>query len=510
MERGKKAKKLITDAARRTKNFFLHLPLFAKFLVMMTSLILLSYLVLSTALILMLSNHWNKSEVVTLSDSARSNAQYCSRILTACETELDMQNAMVLIYNNIGITAQATDTNMFFCNSNGEIVICNDSFNNGISPTENMLCENHEGCKISDDILSAACDGGYVSEGSTLLRKKAAMAGSPVKIGNDTVAYVFAASTVNHRFEGYRQEVVNVYISSALFAALLSLLAVYVLTDKMTNPLRQMSNATKAYAKGDFSKRVDVKGRDEFADLCNSFNRMATALSVMETSRRSFVANVSHELKTPMTTIDGFINGMLDGTIPLEKRDEYLKIVSDEVQRLSRLVTSMLNLSKIEAGELELKNTDFNLNEMLINCLLTFTQIIEKKNIEIKGLDEIGKTVVRGDSDMIYQVLYNLIDNAVKFTPRDGSIEFSLKTQANGETHFYVENTGGGIPSEEIGRVFERFYKIDKSRSYDTKSAGLGLYLCKTIIEMHGGNIYVQSVEGKYTRFGFVLTKKIN
>jgi signal transduction histidine kinase len=234
---------------------------------------------------------------------------------------------------------------------------------------------------------------------------------------------------------------------------------------------------------------------------------MATALSVLESSRRSFVANVSHELKTPMTTIGGFIDGMLDGTIPPEKHDEYLSIVSGEVKRLSRLVTSMLNLSKIEAGELEIKPTNFDVVQKIVNCMLTLEQEIEKKNITINGFESLNATNVYADRDMLYQVVYNLVDNAVKFTNENGTITVFAGEDKSGKAFVSIENTGEGISSEETGRIFERFYKVDKSRSYDVKSAGLGLYLCKTIIEMHGGTIFAESEKDKFTRFTFTLPK---
>jgi signal transduction histidine kinase len=228
---------------------------------------------------------------------------------------------------------------------------------------------------------------------------------------------------------------------------------------------------------------------------------MATALSVLESSRRSFVANVSHELKTPMTTIGGFIDGMLDGTIPKEQHEEYLHIVSNEVKRLSRLVISMLNLSKIEAGELDLKYSEFDVTQLLLNCMLTFEQEIEKKEIDILGFDSVKPTIVYADKDMIYQVMYNLIDNAVKFTEQNGEITVSVERKLGGNVIISIKNTGEGIDSEEITRIFERFYKVDKSRSYDVKSAGLGLYLCKTIMDMHNGKIYAESEKNSYARF---------
>ena len=223
-----------------------------------------------------------------------------------------------------------------------------------------------------------------------------------------------------------------------------------------------------------------------------------------ERQRREFIANVSHELKTPMTTIGGFIDGILDGTIDSSKSTYYLRIVSDEVKRLSRLVTGMLNMSKIEAGQLKIQPKEFDISAMTFKTMLGFERAIDEKKIEIRGLDKVEPLNICADEDMINQVVYNLIDNAVKFTNEGGYIEVAIKSDSE-KMIFSVKNSGKGISREEAGKVFERFYKTDKSRSYDVKGAGLGLYIVKTIIDMHGGQITVNSEPGEYTQFVFWL-----
>ena len=265
-----------------------------------------------------------------------------------------------------------------------------------------------------------------------------------------------------------------------------------------------MAEATKRYAAGDFSMRVHVDGRNEMADLAGAFNSMARDLASLESARRSFVANVSHELKTPMTTIGGFIDGILDGTIPPDKQSHYLQIVSDEVKRLSRLVVSMLNLSKIEAGKLSLNRAEFDICDMIFRTMLGFEQVIEQKQFSITGLENMESTIISGDRDMLTQVVYNLIDNAVKFTPEGGEIHFDVVHDMQ-KVYISIRNSGKGISSEEIDRVFDQFYKVDKSRSFDVKGAGLGLYIVKSIVEMHGGAIKASSVENQYTEFSFWL-----
>ncbi len=491
---------------KRAENFLKHLPVFARYLIVTTSLILVSYLVLTSALVVFLTNHWTHQKEELLIENVTLNAEYSERILASCTTQEELNSALILICNNLGVSSNAIDADIFFCNTAGDVMLCKEDFTYNYS-VDSKDCIIHGGYHIPDEIIELAEKDVYFSNGKIdgVFNEKTFFAGMPVKVGDTCVGIIFASAPVESSLRGYSHNITRIYLWSAVFAAALTFLAAYAMTAKITNPLRQMSNATKAYAQGDFSKRITVNGHDEMAELCTSFNQMASALSVLESSRRSFVANVSHELKTPMTTIGGFIDGMLDGTIPPERHEEYLKTVSDEVKRLSRLVTSMLNLSKIEAGELELKPQEFDLTSMMIDCTLTFEQEIEKKEITVEGFEEMGIVNVFADRDMLYQVFYNLVDNAVKFTQKGGTISLFAGENAEGKICFAVQNTGDGISSEEIGKIFERFYKVDKSRSYDVKSAGLGLYLCKTIVEMHKGEIFAESVEGQFTRFTVML-----
>ncbi len=493
---------------KRIEGFFTHFPLFAKYLAVMMAMILASYFVLASAITVFLSTRVSNEKEILLTENAKQNAAYCERILEGCTTQEDFNNALVIICNNLGVTSNAIDADVFFCNTKGRVVLCKEDFlyNYSFNGSECML---HKSYNIPSDTMKNVTRGYFFSNSKVpgLYSEKTFLAGAPVRVNGVVVGAIFAATPFESSLKEYAGRIMSLFLSSAIFAVALSFLVVYAFTAKLTNPLRQMSSATKAYAQGDFSKRVIVRGSDEFAELCQSFNRMASALSVLESSRRSFVANVSHELKTPMTTIGGFIDGILDGTIPPEKHSEYLQIVSNEVKRLSRLVTSMLNLSKIEAGELEPKHTEFDVSALIIDCLLSFDQEIEKKNIEITGLDEIDSVKLVADRDMIHQVVYNLVDNAVKFTNENGEISVLAGENDKKQSYIVIQNTGEGVSPEEIGKIFERFYKVDKSRSYDVKSAGLGLYLCKTIVELHNGQIYAESTEGQFTRFTIIFDK---
>jgi len=264
-----------------------------------------------------------------------------------------------------------------------------------------------------------------------------------------------------------------------------------------------MADATRAFANGDFSVRVPVEGVDEIGVLAASINEMATSLAELEMSSRSFTANVSHELKTPMTTIGGFVDGILDGTIPEEKHRHYLTIVSEEIKRLSRLVKAMLQLAKIEAGERQIIANQFDIHDTVIQTVFAFEQVIESKDLEIRGLD-VDKIMVEADEDLIHQVVYNLVDNAVKFTNQGGYIEFEF----NGDDkmiYVAVRNSGDGIPENELNKLFDRFYKTDRSRSLDKNGVGLGLYIVRTVIGLHGGEIRARSKQGEFTEFEFSI-----
>lgn len=294
------------------------------------------------------------------------------------------------------------------------------------------------------------------------------------------------------------------FLAAAITTMLLSLVFIYVLSYHLSQPLRQMSNAAKKFAVGDFSARVNVSSQDEVGELALAFNHMADSLTASEGMRRSFIANVSHELKTPMTTIAGFVDGILDGTIPPERHRHYMNIVSMEVKRLSRLVQSMLSLSRIDNGELKLNCREFEMFSVIVNVLAGFEQKISAKNIEIKGLEDFVSLKVNADPDLMHQVIYNLIENAVKFTNENGFISFSA-IETKYDITVAIENSGPGIPPEDIRYVFDRFYKTDKSRSVDKKGMGLGLFITKSIMRLHSGYIYVESEPDKYTRFTFKL-----
>ena len=329
----------------------------------------------------------------------------------------------------------------------------------------------------------------------------------------NTVGYVLVVSTAES-WSNLMDSTVRSVMVAAIWVFLAAVIAIYFITERTVAPLRDMSRAVKRMAVGQYDVRVRVKGSDEVAELALAFNQMAESLENLESMRNSFVANVSHDLRTPMTTISGFIDGILDGVIPDDQREHYLKIVSDEVRRLSRLVTALLDVSRLQAGDRKFDMKPFDVCEMGRMILISFEQKIVEKGLDVEFECDEDNMFVLADQDAIHQILYNICDNAVKFSAEGGKLRMSF-TWSAGETGrsrkalVKVYNEGQGIPTEDLPFVFERFYKSDKSRGLDKSGVGLGMFISKTIIEAHGETISVASDYGKNCEFTFTLARSI-
>ncbi|MBQ7921682.1 MAG: HAMP domain-containing histidine kinase [Clostridia bacterium] len=299
---------------------------------------------------------------------------------------------------------------------------------------------------------------------------------------------------------------IKTIIMSTLWLMLAALIAVYLISEKLVSPLRAMSKAAKAFASGHFDVRVPVHGNDEVAELAEAFNNMAGSLEHSEEMRRLFLANVSHDLRTPMTTISGFIDGILDGAIPPEKHSYYLEVIAGEVRRLSRLVSSLLDITRIQAGERKFNMTAFDICEQAREIIIASEQRLEAKNLDVVFDADADNMFVSADRDAIHQILYNICDNAIKFSREGGRYEIGIHEKA-GKIIVSVYNDGDGIMSEDLPFVFDRFYKSDKSRGLDKTGVGLGLYIARTIIDAHQEKIWAESEYGKWCRFSFTLPR---
>lgn len=294
-------------------------------------------------------------------------------------------------------------------------------------------------------------------------------------------------------------------INSSAWVMLAAVIAVYFITERIIHPLRNMTSAAKKFAKGDFSTRVTVYGEDEVAELGNAFNNMAESLENLEKMRASFLASISHDLRTPMTTISGFIDGINSGAIPPEKHEYYLGVISAEVHRLSRLVSTLLDVSRLESGDRKFNFTDFDIAELSRIILISFEQKIDDKKLDVEFESDNSSMFVNADKDAIHQVIYNLCHNAIKFSKEGGKFRIRISRTAERKILVSVFDEGEVISKEDQSMIFERFYKTDKSRGIDKSGVGLGLYISKTIVEAHGEKINVESREGYGTEFYFTL-----
>ena len=448
------------------------------------------------------NSYWEREKKNSLID----NVTRVSSIVEASSrrSTLLQDGSVYSEYDLFGLTlntiSESIDADIFIVDNTGECLYC----------TEGTDCVHHASA-LPSYVLANTASGEFFESGTLdgYYADGYYTAGVPIlsSDGGSILAFCYASSHSTFVTE-FPVTFMKIFLAAAAITLVIVIIFVASMSYSMVRPLRQMSSAAKKFAVGDFSVRLKVTADDEIGELANAMNYMADSLSSSEGMRRTFIANVSHELKTPMTTIAGFIDGMLDGTIPQARQRYYMTIVSNEVKRLSRLVTSMLSLSRIDNGELKIHPAVFDLFSTIVSILSGFEQKIRERKLEITGLGDFRSIKVFADPDLMYQVIYNLIENAVKFTNEHGTINFAVE-ETRYDISVMITNTGAGIPPEDIRFIFDRFYKTDKSRSVDKRGMGLGLYIAKTIMRLHGGDIYVESKVDEFTRFTFRLPSEI-
>lgn len=399
---------------------------------------------------------------------------------------------------NLAVAARASDNDIVICNSEGVVCIC----------MERSNCE-HLGKRLDSDTVDTLFQGekAKLNKAVSTLYGDERMASAIAVLNNDgSRLCIVVVSVQKAAITALTEKMLRVFLLAALLILVAALLAIPIFTRREARPIQEMAAAARQIAHGNLDVRVPTGNEnEELEELAVAFNNMTLALKNSETIRNEFVANISHELKTPMTTIAGYLDGMLDGTIPPEKYRYYMELVSTEARRLSRLVRSMLDISRLrDQGIPADQKTNFDICEAAGQALLCFEQRINQKklNVEIDMPDE-GLTI-HAAQDSVTQVLYNLIDNAVKFVNEGGTLSVRIRRNGN-SAMISVGNTGKTIPSEELPLVFDRFHKIDKSRSNDRDGWGLGLYIVKTIVLAHGEDVYVTSQDGK-TEFTFSMS----
>ena len=458
------------------------------------TILVLTLLVLGTAFQTLVKGYLEESAISDL----RSDARVIARLAAAYSMDDSLSSQEFLL--NLDVASQVSDADAVICDARGRVILCSDAL---------MGCE-HQGLTINESYLNKVIkNNGDTATGviQGLYKDTRYVVSVPILNDSGTVTSGIVIVSMPTASTGtVLQRIFRMFLYAALMVVILAVMATSIFARSISQPLRKLSLAANDFGHGNLDARVHLpKGHsDEVKDLALSFNNMASALQKSEYQRQEFVANVSHELKTPMTTIAGYVDGILDGTIPPDKQDYYLQIVSDETKRLNRLVRSMLDISRLqENGIPEDKKIHFDLEECAGRVLITFEQKITAKEIEVEVDMPLHPVYTLAMEDAITQVIYNLIDNAVKFCPQKGTLGLKIR-EGGGKAYVSVSNTGQTIPPEELPLLFDRFHKLDKSRTQNRDGWGLGLYIVKTIICSHGENIRVTSRDGK-TEFTFTM-----
>ncbi len=467
---------------------------FSRFLYPGAIILLSALLLVGTAFQFLVRNHMDDQAI----EGLKNDAVTISSLASAYYTEDALSDHDFLV--NLSVISHVTDADAVICNRLGQLVLCSDS---------PLGCE-HQSLVIDQKYLQQVLDTGcVVSTGviQGLYPDSRYVVSLPILDQQDQPVGIVIVSSPMTQTMALLNRMSDIFIFVSVLVVLVAVVLMTILARQQTNPLRELANVARDFGHGKLEARVRVSENhpEELQELELAFNNMASSLQKSEYQRQEFVANVSHELKTPMTTISGMVDGMLDGTIPKEKHSQYMQLVSDETKRLSRLVRSMLDISRLQdqGGIPEESKTRFDLCECCGRTLLSFEQKINEKNINVDADLPEYPIYTFANQDYMVQVVYNLLDNAVKFCPVGGVLGLQIRVGSN-KAYVTVSNDGNTIPAEELPLLFDRFHKIDKSRSQNRDGWGLGLYIVKTIVCSHGENISVSSQNGK-TEFTFTM-----
>ena len=468
---------------------------FSRLFTTLVSILLVAMILIGVSFGWLLNRHLTRQTISSL----QNDAQVIAQLVQASYSDRSFSDQDFYVALTVAVAVSGSDA--VICDASGSLILC------GKSP---MGCE-HVGLQLEQTYLDKVfAENGCVDTGiiQGLYEERRYVVSQPVydNLTNRPLALVMVSAPIDMALTMLSQTS-ETFLVIAILIIVLSVILLVVFLRRQSRPLRAMAAAARSFGHGNFGTRVqaDKHHTEEMQELALAFNNMAASLEKGERHRQEFVANVSHELKTPMTTIAGYVDGILDGTIPPEKGRQYLTLVSSETKRLNRLVRSMLDISRLreQGGYPEESKTQFDLSELAGQVLISFEQKINDKQLDVQVDLPDHSVFTHANQDAITQVVYNLVDNAVKFCPEGGVLGLTIR-EGSGKLYLSISNTGETIPPEELSLLFERFHKLDKSRSQNRDSWGLGLYIVKTIVDSHEENISVTSIEGK-TTFTFTL-----
>ena len=461
----------------------------------MVGMVLLSFLMLGASFATLSYQYTIREKKDTLERNAKYIAEFTSDSLNT-GGELVWQTGAFQSYLNS--VAQVSDTRIMVATPEGVVVYATSSGDALPGLQYASLPQ-----QTVDDIQRGTCTGMTTLDG--MYDEARYLVGLPITSATGHLQGLVLVSSSASNISGVWHDLFGILLMTTLAVVLIAAIISSVTSMHQSQPIKEVAAAARQFGLGQLDVRVDVGNRrDEVGELAEAFNAMAESLAVSEQRRTEFIANVSHELKTPMTTIAGFADGILDGTIPRSEERHYLEIISSETRRLSRLVRSMLDLSRLQSDE-RAAQQQFDISETLVRTLVALESKVNAKTLEVDAQVPDEPVPVWGDQDAITQVCYNLLDNAIKFSQEGGVLGIGVTVKGQKAT-ITVSNQGETIPPEELSLVFDRFHKTDHSRSADRDGVGLGLYIVKTILNSHKENITCTSEDG-VTRFVFTLTR---
>ena len=461
----------------------------------MVGMVLLSFLMLGASFATLSYQYTIREKKDTLERNAKYIAEFTSDSLNT-GGELVWQTGAFQSYLNS--VAQVSDTRIMVATPEGVVVYATSSGDALPGLQYASLPQ-----QTVDDIQRGTCTGMTTLDG--MYDEARYLVGLPITSATGHLQGLVLVSSSASNISGVWHDLFGILLMTTLAVVLIAAIISSVTSMHQSQPIKEVAAAARQFGLGQLDVRVDVGNRrDEVGELAEAFNAMAESLAVSEQRRTEFIANVSHELKTPMTTIAGFADGILDGTIPRSEERHYLEIISSETRRLSRLVRSMLDLSRLQSDE-RAAQQQFDISETLVRTLVALESKVNAKALEVDAQVPDEPVPVWGDQDAITQVCYNLLDNAIKFSQEGGVLGIGVTVKGQKAT-ITVSNQGETIPPEELSLVFDRFHKTDHSRSADRDGVGLGLYIVKTILNSHKENITCTSEDG-VTRFVFTLPR---
>lgn len=467
---------------------------FSKYLTTFVVIILVSFLMLSGIITSMIRAHVTADKEEKLQNSCRIIARNFESDLVG-DIDAYVQSHEPSIQTLAQLVKADYDFNVLITDSTGKVLLSTVTTDSKGLPARggelgSVMINNFVDVTNSENETFKQ----YKGEMDGIVSDPSLVYGQGIFTSGEIRGYVFTMASTSQEdmlISVTRKTVIN----SSIWVMLAAVIATYFITERIVHPLKSMTRAAKNFAKGDFSERITVTGKGEVSELAKAFNNMAESLENLESMRNSFLASVSHDLRTPMTTISGFIDGIQSGAIPKEQHEHYLGVISSEVHRLSRLVSQILDISRLESGDRKLNFTNFDVAEVSRLILLSFEQKIDEKRLDVEFNSEKDSMPVVADKDAVYQIIYNLCHNAIKFSNEGGKFIINISKLPNKKIKISVFDEGSLISEEDAKRIFDRFYKTDKSRGLDKSGVGLGLYICKTIADAHGETIQLDTHE---------------